>query len=83
VVKYRILIKRSASKELEGIAQKKDRQRIVAPIQALTGDPRPPGCEKPAGSEPRYRIRQGNYRVVYSIDDAQLVVTIFKVGHRR
>jgi mRNA interferase RelE/StbE len=83
VAKYRILIKHSASKELEGIAQKKDRQRIVARIQTLNRDPRPPGCEKLAGYEPRYRIRHGNYRVVYSIDDAQRVVTIFKVGHRR
>jgi mRNA interferase RelE/StbE len=83
VAKYKVLIKRSAAKELEGIAQKKDRQRIVARIQALTGNPRPPGCEKLAGYDLRYRIRQGNYRVIYSIDDAQLVVTIFKVGHRR
>ena len=83
MARYRILIKRSASKELEAVAQKTDRQRIVARIHALAGEPRPSGCEKLAGHDDRYRVRQGDYRIVYAVDDSQRSVTIFKVGHRR
>jgi mRNA interferase RelE/StbE len=83
VGRYRLSIKRSAARELEAVAQKADRQRLVARIEALAGDPRPPGCEKLAGHSDRYRVRQGNYRVVYSVDDAQRVVLVVKVGHRR
>ena len=45
--------------------------------------PRPPGCEKLAGEDNRYRIRVGRYRVVYSVGDARLVVFVVKVGHRK
>ena len=83
MARYRLSIKRSAVKELEAIAQKADLQRLVARIEALASDPRPPGCEKLAGHSDRYRVRQGNYRVVYSVDDAQRVVLVVKVGHRR
>ncbi|MDP2626887.1 MAG: type II toxin-antitoxin system RelE/ParE family toxin [Candidatus Rokubacteria bacterium] len=78
---YRLLIKPSAAKELEGIPLK-DRQRLVKRIQALADEPRLPGCEKLSGSD-RYRIRQGNYRVVFGIEDDQLVVVVVKAGHRR
>ena len=78
---YRLLIKPSAAKELEGIPLK-DRQRLVKRIQALADEPRPPGCEKLSGSD-RYRIRQWNYRVVFGIEDDQLVVVVVKAGHRR
>jgi len=78
---YRLLIKPSAVKELEAISRQ-DRLRIVARIQTLAGDPRPPGCEKLSG-EDKYRLRQGDCRVVYLVDDDALEVTIFKVGHRR
>ena len=50
---------------------------------ALANNPRPHGSEKLAGYEDRYRIRQGNYRVVYLIDDAASEVTIYKIGHRK
>ena len=83
MARYRVYIKRSAAKELEGVAQKSDRQRLTVRIQRLAGQPRPPGCEKLAGYEDRIRVRQGDYRVVYSIDDAHQIVTIFKIGHRR
>ena len=78
---YRLLIKPSAVKELEAISRQ-DRLRIVARIQTLAGDPRPPGCEKLSG-EDKDRLRQGDYRIVYLVDDDALEVTIFKVGHRR
>ena len=80
---YSLLIKPSAGKELEAVGSKVDRQKIIAKIQALTADPRPRGSEKLAGYSDRYRIRQGNYRVVYLIDDSASAVTIYKIGHRR
>lgn len=79
--RYRIFIKPSAVREVEGIAETKQRQQIVAKIEALTDDPRPPGCEKLTGRE-QYRIRQGAYRIVYAIEDDRLVVYVVKVGHR-
>jgi mRNA interferase RelE/StbE len=82
VAKYRILIKTSAVKEIEKIANRIDRRRVVNRIQALTDDPRPRGCEKLSG-EDRYRVRQGVYRIVYSIEDDHLIVHVVKVGHRR
>ena len=83
MARYRVSIKRSAVSELEAVAQKGDRQRLVARIEALAEDPRPAGGEKLAGHSDRYRVRQGDYRVVYSVDDAERVVLIVKVGHRR
>ena len=80
---YSLTIKPSAGKELEAVGTKTDRQRIVAKIHALASDPRPRGSEKLAGYADRYRIRQGNYRIVYLIDDEASVVSIYKIGHRR
>ncbi len=82
MARYEILIKPSARKELEAIGLKKDRQRIVEAILSLAESPRPMGCRKLSGKD-KYRIRCGVYRVVYSIQDVVLVVTIMKVGHRR
>ncbi len=78
---YNVRITRSAAKEIEAVPLV-DRQRIVAKIQALGDDPRPPGCEKLSGDE-KYRLRQGHYRILYAIMDQELVVTVVKVGHRR
>lgn len=80
---YRLLIKSSATKELESTGSKSDRQRIVARIQALAADPRPAGAEKLAGYTDQLRIRQGNYRILYSVDDELHEVTIFRIGHRK
>ena len=80
---YKILIKPSAGKEIEAIAAKKDRQRIVARILALANEPRPVGSDKLAGAEGRYRVRQGQFRIVYAVDDASRTVEVVKVGHRR
>jgi mRNA interferase RelE/StbE len=82
VASYRLLIKPSAAKEIES-AHKKDRLRIVKRIQDLSSDPRPPGCEKLSGHDEKYRVRQGTYRIVYTISDVSLVICIVKVGHRR
>lgn len=83
MARYSLVIKQSAAKELERVDRKTDRQRLVRRIQALSFDPRPPGCEVLAGTHNRLRVRQGDYRVVYDIDDVERTVTIFKVGHRR
>jgi len=79
VASYRLLIKPSAAKELE---PGKDRSRIVAKMEGLAGNPLPPGSERLSGEE-KYRLRQGDYRVLYSIQDATTTVTIVKIGHRR
>lgn len=80
MARYRVLIKPSAAKEIEAVDQRKDR---VARIQSLADDPRPPGCEKLAGEQSRYRIRAGRYRIVYSIGDTELLVFVVRVAHRK
>ncbi len=83
MVEYRLLIKASAAKEIEAIGTKADRQRVVERVRALAADPRAPGSEKLAGYTDRYRTRQGQYRIIYLIDDRRHEVTIYKVGHRK
>ncbi len=83
MAEYRLLIKSSASKELEAIGTKADCQRIARRIHNLAGDPRPHGSEKLAGYSHRYRVRQGNYRIIYLINDERREVTIFKIGDRK
>ncbi len=78
---YNISFKKSVWKDFESIT-KKDLKRILNRIEALAQDPRPPGCEKLTGQE-RYRLRQGRYRIVYSIQDEDLSVWVVKVGHRK
>lgn len=80
---YRLLLKPSVGEDLAELGTKADRRRIVARIQALAEDPRPPGSEKLGGHEFRHRVRQGNYRIVYEIDDEKAEVTIYRVGHRK
>lgn len=79
---YRLLITASAAKELDAVGTKKDRQRIVTRIRALAREPRPTGCQKLTSKE-QYRIRQGAYRIVYELDDADCIVTVVKIGHRK
>jgi mRNA interferase RelE/StbE len=83
VARYKIVIKPSASKEIAGVGQKKDRQRIVLRIQSLGENLRSFGCEKLSGHLDWYRVREGNYRILYSIDDEKLLVDVVKVGHRK
>jgi mRNA interferase RelE/StbE len=79
--KYRISIKRSAAKEIEKIAPK-DQKKIIAKIRSLTSNPRPPGSKKLSGQE-KYRIRQGDYRILCQIKDGELIIVMVRVGHRR
>ena len=78
---YRIVIKKSAAREIENI-QKKDRIRIVEKIRSLSIDPHPVGSKKLSGQE-KYRVRQGNYRILYQVIDDELVINVVKLGHRR
>ena len=78
---YSIFFKRSVRKNLQPLP-KKDVIRIMNRIRLLADDPRPPGCEKLSGKE-QYRLRQGVYRILYSIQDTELTVWVIKVAHRR
>lgn len=78
---YRLEIKRSAAKELT-LLPPKDRGRIITRIQALADEPRPVGAEKLSGQE-RYRVRQGDYRILYEIEDEILRIMVVRIGHRR
>jgi mRNA interferase RelE/StbE len=77
---YRLVIKRKAEKEIRGLPRA-IRQQVVARIQSLAHEPRPLGCEK-LTSQQAYRIRSGNYRVIYTIQDDCLVVEVVRVAHR-
>jgi len=81
VASYRLQIKPSAVKDIEALPQK-DRRRLITRIQGLAANPRPGGCEKLSGHE-LYRVRQGDYRIVYAVQDPGLLIVVIKVGHRR
>ena len=78
---YKIFFKKSVQKDFDAIP-KKDLKKILNRIETLTEDPRPPGCEKLTGQQ-RYRLRQGRYRILYSILDDELTIWVVKVGHRK
>ena len=78
---YKVHFRESVEKDLSTIP-KRDLKRILQRIKMLEDNPRPSGCEKLTGQE-RYRVRQGKYRIVYSIQDYELTVWIVKVGHRK
>ncbi len=78
---YRVFFKKSVEKDFS-IIPGKDVKRILNRVKALEKNPRPQGAEKLTGQE-RYRLRQGRYRIVYSIQDDELSVWVVKVGHRK
>lgn len=80
MAKYEISVKKSAVKKLEDIP-KKELQKIIRKIKTLSSDPRPQGSQKLSHRE-QYRIRQGDYRIICSIQDDDLMVHVIKVGHR-
>jgi len=79
--KYRLRLKKSAAKEIENLP-KKDCARVVAAIQKLLDEPYGQNTQKLSGQE-KYRIRVGNYRVLYEIINDELVVMVVNVGHRK
>ncbi len=82
MARYKLRIKKSAIKEIEAIGTKADRLRIVKRIKSLADDPRPRGSQKLSGSD-HYRIRQGRYRILYSIKDKDLLVYVIRVADRK
>ena len=81
MAEYKVYFRESVEKDFR-IIPKKDVNKILQRIELLTSEPRPPGCEKLTGQE-RYRLRQGRYRILYSIQDDELTVWIVKIGHRK
>jgi len=81
MARYRVIVKESVSKDLKKIP-KKDVIRILSAIRTLAENPRPPQSKKLSGQD-RYRLRQGSYRILYSIEDDLLIVCVVKVGNRR
>jgi len=81
MAKYKILIKESAVKELNDIPPKY-LKKIVERLKSLAHNSQPSGCQK-LSTKNRYRLRQGDYRIIYSIQDNEMTVHIYKIGHRR
>ena len=79
--KYRVLVRKSVSKDLDRIT-KKDMRRVVKAMRALSDDPRPPQSKKLSGEE-KYRLRCGAYRIIYEIQDEKLTICIVRIRHRR
>lgn len=81
MARFEVLLKDSVKKDLRNVPAH-HAARILAKLASLKDDPRPHGCEKLSGQE-RYRVRQGDYRIIYEVADKVLLVFVVKVGHRR
>ncbi len=79
---YKIEIKKEAEKELRKLS-KSEANTIVSSILELSKNPRPPGCKKLTDLENLWRIRKGNYRIIYSFYDRLLLIGIIRIGHRK
>lgn len=79
---YELRWKRSALKEL-GRLPKTTVSKLIAMAESLVDEPHPSGCRKLAGTEHTYRVRTGNYRLVYQVHNGQLIIEVIKVGHRK
>ena len=79
---YRIELRPSAVRELEKL-DNRERQRVGRKISELAHNPRPSGAKKLQGEGGWWRVRVGDYRIIYAIEDARLVVLVVRVGHRR
>ena len=81
MAKYKIQVKKSAGKEL-GKIPRKELLKILKKIKALSDDPHPTGSIKLTNQE-KYRVRMGNYRILYKVEDSILTIFVIKVGHRK
>ena len=79
--RYRVLLTKKAAKQLDKLADD-IAESVIDAIEKLSENPRPPGCKKLKGRD-AYRIRKGNYRVIYNVFDEELIVDIIAIGHRR
>lgn len=80
---FEIRITSAAAKELDALPRKRDRQAVANRILALAEEPRPSGCVKLSGVDPLYSVRQGPYRIVYTIEDDQLVIVVIRIVDRK
>lgn len=78
---YRLVFKQSVAKDLRSIPNE-DVARILERVETLAADPHPAGSEKLSGQD-RYRVRQGVYRIIYAVDNEEMIVLVVKIGHRR
>ncbi len=79
---YRVLLEHAAEKDLSRLSSA-IHDRVIAAIRALANNPRPPGCRKLVGSKNDWRIRVGDYRVIYEIADQIRILRVNRVRHRR
>lgn len=79
---YQVELSNRALRDLKGL-DKPIQKRVAAAIDALASDPRPPGCQKMEGLEKAFRVRVGDFRIIYQVHDRILRVLVLKVGHRR
>ncbi|HUP69564.1 MAG TPA: type II toxin-antitoxin system RelE/ParE family toxin [Acidimicrobiales bacterium] len=82
MTRYRVEIARRALKALSALPRR-DQQRVRAAIDLLAENPRPRGCVAMAGEAHAYRVRVGDYRIVYEVFDDRLVIQVVRIGHRR
>ncbi|MFM8720148.1 MAG: type II toxin-antitoxin system RelE family toxin [Chthoniobacterales bacterium] len=82
-MRYAVSLDKSAARFLLRLRDAKLKARLDEAIESLANEPRPPGCRKLAGTSDRYRIRIGDYRIVYRIDDGKVTVLVLVIGHRR
>lgn len=79
---YTVTVLPAAQRDLRKVKDHQDRARIEGAIRLLAVDPRPPAAT-PLTGHPGWRVRVGNYRIIYTINDTELVVVVVKLGHRR
>ncbi len=82
-MKYAVALERAAARFLLRLRDAKLKKRLDDAIEALSDDPRPNGCRKLAGTSDRFRIRVGDYRIIYRVDDGKVTVLVLVIGHRR
>lgn len=79
---YRVEFTKKAAKELERLPEKVQRQ-IAPVVDGLANEPRPAGCEKLAGEDDLWRVRSGDYRLIYTVRDDLVIVTVVRIAHRK
>jgi mRNA interferase RelE/StbE len=79
---FRVEVSATAERQLRRLSRA-DQVRLIRAMQALSSDPRPPGCRKLSGYDDVFRVRVGRYRILYSIEDRRLVIIVLKVGDRK
>ena len=81
-LRYRVEVSRPAARQIEAL-DRATQARIIRRLEALEVDPRPPAAKKLKGEHGTWRVRVGDYRIVYTIEDNRLLILVVKVGHRR